>query len=252
MIAPLDDADRRCDHVIVAVPARDESATITDCLRSIDRAAMRVQVPVTITVAADSCSDDTVDRARSARPACAELMIVEGSWGRAGAARAAAVDRALRRRVDLSGTWIANTDADCVVPPDWLVTQLAMGGSVAAVAGVVGLDPSVTPAPLVAAFLRSYPVDGDRHDHVHGANFGLRADAYAAAGGWCTHIVVGEDHALWRAIRAGEFAVAQTTALRVSTSARRHSRVDGGFATDLSRLDCSDVADEMHVTEAPG
>jgi hypothetical protein len=49
VIDPLDGADRRCDHVIVAVPTRDESATITGCLRAIDRAAMRV--PVTITVA---------------------------------------------------------------------------------------------------------------------------------------------------------------------------------------------------------
>jgi hypothetical protein len=53
VIDPLDGADRRCDHVIVAVPTRDESATITGCLRAIDRAAMRVRVrvPVTITVA---------------------------------------------------------------------------------------------------------------------------------------------------------------------------------------------------------
>lgn len=48
MIDPLDGADRRCDHVIVAVPTRDESATITGCLRAIDRAAMRVRVPITV------------------------------------------------------------------------------------------------------------------------------------------------------------------------------------------------------------
>jgi hypothetical protein len=34
------------------------------------------------------------------------------------------------------------------------------------------------------------------HPHVHGANLGIRADAYSDAGGW-NDLTVAEDHCLW-------------------------------------------------------
>lgn len=227
---------RPCHHVIVAVPARDEQTTIAESLASIDRAATRVSAPVTISLAADSCGDDTVRVARAAPLRRARLVVVEGAWGRAGAARAAAVAHALDRLDHDAACWIANTDADCRVPVDWLEIQLRYGRVAAAVAGVVALDPATTPAHLLIAFHRTYHVDGDRHHHVHGANLGVWADAYRAAGGWCTRTVVGEDHALWDALRAGGRPVMQPAASTVMTSARVRSRVDGGFATDLYRL----------------
>jgi hypothetical protein len=225
-----------CRHLIVAVPARDEQTTIVDCLASIDRAATRVAAPVTIALAADSCADATVEVALAMPLRRAELTVIEGTWGRAGAARAAAVAHALERIGSADRCWIANTDADCRVPVDWLAVQLQHARRAAAVAGVVTLDPTTTPHHLLAAFHRSYRIDGTRHRHVHGANLGVWADAYTAAGGWCTRTTVGEDHALWRAVRAGGRPVTQTAASRVITSARIRSRVDGGFATDLSLL----------------
>ena len=227
---------RPCRYVIVAVPARDEQDTIAECLASIDRAATRVPAPVTISLAADSCRDDTVDRAQAVPLRRARLTVVEGAWGRAGAARAAAVAHALTRCDTDDPCWIANTDADCRVPVDWLAVQMRYGRAAAAVAGVVTLDPATTPDDLLSAFRGTYRVDGHRHHHVHGANLGVWADAYAAAGGWCTRTIVGEDLALWDAVRAGGRPVTQTAALTVTTSARIRSRVDGGFATDLSRL----------------
>lgn len=227
---------RPCDHVVVAVPARDEQSRIAACLASIDRAATRVSAPVTISLAADSCCDETVRVARAVPLQRARLAVVEGAWGRAGAARAAAVAHALDQLDRDAACWIANTDADCRVPDDWLAVQLRCSRAAAAVAGVVALDPATTPAHLLIAFRRSYRVDGDRHRHVHGANLGVWADAYRVAGGWCTRTVVGEDHALWDAVRAGGRPVTQTATLTVVTSGRTQSRVDGGFATDLSHL----------------
>ena len=243
---------RPCHRVIVAVPARDEQATIADTLASIDRAATRVPAPVTISLAADSCGDDTVRVAREVPLRRARLVVVEGVWGRAGAARAAAVAHALHRLDRHAACWIANTDADCRVPVDWLEIQLRYGRVAAAVAGVVALDPATTPADLLLAFHRTYHVDGDRHHHVHGANLGVWADAYAAAGGWCPRTVVGEDHALWDAVRAGGFAVTQTASLTVVTSARTRGRVHGGFATNLFRLDDPSPAPagRHHVADA--
>jgi glycosyltransferase involved in cell wall biosynthesis len=235
-VTPSDIRGRPCRHLIVAVPARNEQTTIVDCLASIDRAATRVSAPVTIALAADSCSDETVDIARAVPLRRAQLTVIEGAWGRAGAARAAAVGHALDRVGSVGRCWIANTDADCRVPVDWLSVQLRHARRAAAVAGVVTLDPATTPRHLLTAFHHTYRIEGDRHRHVHGANLGLWADAYTAAGGWCSRTIVGEDHALWDAVRAGGRPVTHTPASRVITSARTRSRVEGGFATDLSLL----------------
>lgn len=223
-------------HVIVAVPARDEAATVSECLASIDEAAARVEVSVTISLAADSCVDDTVARAHARPLETACLTVVEGSWGRAGGARAAAVAHALVRVGGADGVWIANTDADCRVPANWLSVQLQHGRTAAGVAGIVTLDPVTTPAQLLHAFRRTYHLDGAHHRHVHGANLGMWADEYLAAGGWSSRTRVGEDHDLWNAVRRGGRPVAQIVESVVVTSARIRSRVHGGFATDLDRL----------------
>lgn len=225
-----------CRHVVVAVPACDEAATISDCLASIDEAAAHIDVPVTISLAADSCADDTVARATARPLQTATLAVVEGTWGRAGRARAAAVKDALVRIGGPDGVWIANTDADCRVPENWLSVQLRHGRAVGAVAGIVTLDPVTTPTQLLHAFGRTYHLDGDRHQHVHGANLGVWADEYLAAGGWSSSTSVGEDHDLWNALRRGGRPMAQIVASVVVTSARTRSRVQGGFATELDKL----------------
>ncbi len=73
--------------MVVAIPARDEAGFIRECIRSVDQAAAEVAVPVLVVVAADSCTDDTFDVARSTSTEFCELAVIEGVWGRAGAAR---------------------------------------------------------------------------------------------------------------------------------------------------------------------
>jgi glycosyltransferase involved in cell wall biosynthesis len=224
--------------MVVAVPARDEAGCIRECIRSIDEAAAEVSVPVLVVVAADACSDDTADVARSTATEFCDLAVIEGTWGRAGASRAAAVRHALERRPIKSGrVWIANTDADCLVPRSWLRTQVELATESDAVAGIVELDPLSTAPAMFDAFTASYILDGDKHGHVHGANIGLSDDAYLAVGGWCRKTVVGEDHVLWNSLRSLGHRLQQTTTLRVVTSARTRSRVLGGFATNLDNLD---------------
>jgi glycosyltransferase involved in cell wall biosynthesis len=228
----------RHERVVVAIPARDEAASIRTCIRSVDQAAAEVPVPVLVVVAADACSDATFDVARSTTTEYCELVVISGSWGRAGAARAAAVRHALDRLPPDSGPlWIANTDADCVVPTVWLRTQLELAVELDAVAGIVELDPASTAPAMFEAFTDSYLLDGDNHRHVHGANIGLCAAAYLAVGGWCMQTVVGEDHVIWNALNDLGHRVRQTTGLRVVTSARTRSRVVRGFATHLADLD---------------
>lgn len=232
----------RCRRIIVTVPARNEEAVVAACLASIDHAARLVPVRVSVVLGADSCTDATVARALAAAPSHIGLDVLEGAWGRAGAVRGAAVCHALdlvarsEPALRLREIWIANTDADCTVPADWLRTQWELSGHHGAVAGTVALDPLTTPADLYAAFRQTYLTDGLTHTHVHGANLGLRADLYAGAGGWCPRTTVGEDHALWNAVSRLGASVAHSTALPVVTSARTRSRVRGGFACDLLAL----------------
>lgn len=229
------------DTVIVAVPARNEEDTIRACLASIDVAASRVRelwsVDVRLVVAADACSDRTVPSVQDFEPSAMHVDVISGSWGSAGGARCAAAAWALADcSAPLDRVWLANTDADCAVPPDWLSSQLVLSAQHAAVAGIVQLQPAEGTEELIARFRSTYLIDGDRHEHVHGANLGLRADVYTSVGGWCRHTEVGEDHGLWHRVRAAGHRVVHATAVRVHTSARTVSRVEGGFATGLGLL----------------
>lgn len=224
-------------QILVAVPARNEANTIRSCIESIDLAAGGVRDDVTVVVAADNCTDATASIARAVDVSWCRLRVIEGTWGRAGATRAAAVRQGLAQLGARASTaWIANTDADCVVPCSWLRLQTTMAWSVDAIGGIVRLDPATTESGLLDAFEASYLLDGDRHRHVHGANIGVSARAYLSVGGWCETTVVGEDHVLWNALVAEGHRVTQATALSVFTSARVRSRVVGGFATNLEQL----------------
>lgn len=231
------------DRIVVAVPARDEWATIVDCVESLDAAVAIVGIPTHIVVAADSCRDATASvvrryasRHRSLRCGAVTVTVVEGRWGGAGAARRAAVDTALGDVEHAERMWIANTDADTTVPHSWLQDQVLLARCHQAVAGVVDLDPATVTPSLLDRFRSSYRLEGDRHSHVHGANLGVRADVYRAAGGWCAATMVGEDHGLWSRIVAVGASTVHSANLRVITSGRTSSRVDGGFASDLDRL----------------
>jgi glycosyltransferase involved in cell wall biosynthesis len=223
--------------IVVIVPARNELATIASCIRSIDRAAASCpDVPTSVVVAADSCRDATAARAHAVPTTAVDVAVVEGAWRSPSAARAAAVRHALTG-LDSATTWLAHTDADCVVGGDWLVRHLAHARrGLDALAGTVVLDAS-TPSDLRKRFTAAYALGVDAHRHVHAANFGVRADAYLAAGGWLARTVVGEDHDLWRRLGRGGFRIAQPLDVAVSTSARRHGRVVGGFASWLARLE---------------
>jgi hypothetical protein len=79
-------------------------------------------------------------------------------------------------------TWLLNTDADTVVPPDWALDHLRFAADgVVGVAGLADLD-NVDHLSVHArreyANLMPERTTGDRHVNVYGANLGVRADAY--------------------------------------------------------------------------
>jgi glycosyltransferase involved in cell wall biosynthesis len=224
--------------LVVGVPANDEEATVVDCLASIDRAARALpDVETVIVLAADCCTDATALRAGKIARMTTPLVVIDGRWGTAGGARAAAIDhgRQVLGHVDPATTWIATTDADTVVPRNWLGRQLQHAATGAgAVAGIIELRDDHHRSPVAELSFRSiYRVDDvGSHDHVHGANLGVRADWYDAAGGFPA-VGVAEDHLLWNALRRVGARCLSTIDVRVATSARLHSRAAGGFADTL-------------------
>ena len=133
--------------------------------------------------------------------------------------------------------WTVHTDADSVVAEHWLERHRHLAGSgLAAVAGVVEVDSFVGHHPTVEAIHEAtYGGIDDEHPHVHGANLGVRADAYLAVGGWET-LVSGEDNSMWDAVRAAGYPTRATRTLRVVTSGRAIGRAPCGFATYLAGL----------------
>ncbi len=225
--------------VVVGVPAHDEADTVVDCLTSIDRAAHAVPgVQVVVVLAADRCTDRTVPRASSTILRAARQLVIPGRWGSAGGARAAAIRRgreALSGLTAGSQIWIATTDADTVVPTEWLVRQLEHAAAGAdAVAGIIELRDDHHRSPGAERSFRSlYRLeDGVPHEHVHGANLGVRADWYDVVGGF-ESVGVAEDHRLWHALGRAGAQCLSTIDVRVATSARLHSRAPGGFADTL-------------------
>jgi hypothetical protein len=185
----------------------------------------------------------SVDRSMDGTFAIAQTMLgAEGAVirvdaGVVGAARAAAAKTALLRKSKAkSRVWLVNTDADCWVPPDWLSGQLELAESgVEAVAGIIDVDSFEEHEACVPQRFRStYLLHPDgTHPHVHGANLGVRADAYLRAGGWAD-LSTAEDHDLWERLRTSGARMVSPSHLRVLTSGRRTGRAPMGFAGALA------------------
>ncbi len=77
--------------------------------------------------------------------------------GTVGTARALAASYAIAKAaVPLSNVWLANTDADCVVPPSWLSDQIDFAeAGIEAVAGTVAVDSFDEHGPEVPARFRA-------------------------------------------------------------------------------------------------
>lgn len=213
----------------VIVPAHDEEDHIGACLASIRVAARCPRLngePVLIVVALDACSDRT---GRIARRSGAEVVSVAAR--NVGIARA----RGARHALDAGARWLAFTDADSLVGPEWLAAQLALRSD--AVCGTIEVrDWGEYGERLREQHARTY-TDADGHRHIHGANLGVAAQAYRRVGGF-QPLVSSEDVALVEALRVKGASIAWSAAPRVVTSARRRYRAPGGFGETLTRVDC--------------
>jgi hypothetical protein len=224
-------------HVAVLIPARDEEELLPRCLRSVQaaRRALPAGISSDVVVVSDGSRDKTALVAQ--RVLRGSGLVKKASAGVVGCARALAAEAALLRcELVPERCWLANTDADCEVPETWLVDQLALARrGFVAVAGTVEVDSFAEHDPVVEELFRlTYRLGEDgTHPHVHGANLGVRADAYGLAGGWGA-LRTAEDHDLWGRLRRTGLPVVSDARLRVITSGRRVGRAPHGFAEALA------------------
>ncbi|MET0928536.1 MAG: glycosyltransferase, partial [Aeromicrobium sp.] len=232
---------RAPEHVVVVVPAHDEEQLVPAALDAIAIAAAAVapRVRTTVVVVANACTDRTAEVAR-ARGA----TVVEADIADVGAARAAGFAWAMTQGLGPIGRlWLATTDADSRVPPEWLAVQLATaaaGGEV--YLGTVALEP--VERESFAAWVHSY-AEASRgatgHGHVHGASMGMRASVYVAAGGFRS-MACGEDVDLVTRAAAAGARIVWDESCPVITSSRLSARAPGGVAADLAlSLDADDL-----------
>lgn len=241
------------DTVAVVMPAHNEAEHLEGALLALQRAVDEVQrlqpgVAVRVTVVLDSCTDGSAGIAARFAAADRRLSILEVNLRNAGASRGAGIRAAgiggTRRRPPgkrwtpppwAGRTWLANTDADSRVPENWLVRQLEFAEAGAdAVLGSVEPDPAGMDPELLRLWLDRHPFE-ENHPHVYGANFGVRASAYLAAGGFPT-LSSHEDRTLVQSLRGRAFTVTATDSIRVVTSGRTHARAPHGFGAYLRSL----------------
>jgi GT2 family glycosyltransferase len=240
--------------VLVVVPVRDEERLVGPCLDALDVAVGRVAaassyaapglpVRVRTVVVLDRCVDRSAEVVAE-RP-WAETVV--STAGRVGAARAFGVQVGLSTEdVAPHRIWIATTDADSRVPPDWLTHQLDLAQAGAQMfRGLV--EPDIQECgPAAYDMWQSRYLRCDGHPHVHGASLGVRADAYQTCGGFDPLAMVDEDVRLFRNAEERSLAIIASATATVATSGRLLGRVDGpSFAAYLSNARARVAADGL-------
>ena len=222
--------------VAVVIPAHDEEALIGRCLSSVTRAVARARegapdLVAVVVVVLDACTDATESQVRRW-----PVEVVEISARRVGAARRTGAAHALSLLAASPGdTWIAMTDADTVVPADWISHQLDLAGSgVDLVLGTVRPDFADLSARHVA-YWRATHHRGLPPGNVHGANLGVRSSTYLEACG-IPDLAAHEDVALVRAARAIGARERASDVHEVETSGRLVGRTPAGYAAFLARV----------------
>lgn len=160
----------------IVIPANNEECYTSQCLESVLLAVAHPSLKdqlVEILVVLDDCSDST-----EAMVAAMGVQSIGVSFQNVGKTRAVGTEQLLKA----GGRWLAFTDADTVVPPDWLARQIEFDAD--AVCGTVGVDSWREYGERVRAqYLALYQFI-ENYRHIHGTNLGLSVQAYQNARGF--------------------------------------------------------------------
>ncbi|MGC1481623.1 MAG: glycosyltransferase [Chthoniobacterales bacterium] len=215
--------------IAAIVPVHDEEALLATTLLALTRMAASHQTDakedVRIFVVLDACSDGSKRIAEMF-----DVTVLEIEARNVGRARAVGAEAALAA----GARWLAFTDADTCVPLDWLMKQLCHRAD--AFCGQVAVDRFQGRGEGLRERFQAQYQRTDGHRHIHGANLGVSAVAYRAAGGFPA-LSCHEDVELVRALERNGARIAWMSEPSVMTSGRVKGRAEGGFATFLASLD---------------
>jgi Glycosyl transferase family 2 len=247
--------DRDC---VVAIPARDEEASIKSCLEALD--AQEGARFSHIVVLVNNSTDATASAPRAVRlnPETQlhviECMLPEGQ-ANAGFARRLAMEEAAALAGHNHNGVLLTTDADGEVDADWLAANLAaLRQGADAVAGWVELHPidwGRIPIQLheddarecaydalcdeIHARLDPDPADPfSRHTQHSGASIAVTAAAFARCGG-VPAVPSAEDRALIGALRRVDARIRHAVGVHVTVSGHIEGRTPGGMADTIRR-----------------
>ncbi|MDD7835224.1 glycosyltransferase [Paenarthrobacter sp. AB444] len=237
-------------QVTVVMPAHNEDKHIGQALAALGTAAdalqqARPEIQVAVTVVLDSCTDRSADITAAYVAGDPRFSSMNVALRSTGSSRRQGIRAALAslhqaqlnpaQPGSLQALWLANTDADSTVPANWLTRQVELANDGAdAILGSVEPDPDDLDPSLLGRWLELHPFRED-HQHIYGANLGVRGSAYLAAGGF-PKLRAHEDRVLVERLRSHGFSVVATDTTRVLTSGRTHARAPEGFAAYLRVL----------------
>ena len=213
----------------MVVPVHNEAELLDRCLTALGAAVATAAgrgIRCVVRIVLDDCTDGSALIA-AAHP----FPTMAVSAARVGDARARGVEAAMRelRRIPRQRVWIANTDADSAVPPNWIVAQCDLAAAGADVfIGTVRPDFADLSPRHQRHWLRTHSA-GAPNGHVHGASLGIRADVYAAAGGF-EAVEEHEDVELVQRCRLLGANLHASASAEVLTSGRFIGRTPGGYA----------------------
>lgn len=263
---------------IIAIPVRNEAERIARCLRAIDGQTGLAPGRLGLVLFLNNCTDDTARIVADRVPGLSiPVRVIERvhAGAHAGWARRAAMDAAaawLEEAGTAAAGTLLTTDADSIVPPDWVAANLAAFETGAdAVAGRVELIPeeaALLPPSLPArgrledtydALITEMEarIDPDPHDPwpchrtTIGASLAVKLPAYHDVGGM-PEIPLGEDGAFVAALLQRGFRVRHDRAVMVLISARLTGRAAGGVADTIrSRCEEPDALCDARMEAVP-
>jgi glycosyltransferase involved in cell wall biosynthesis len=218
--------------VVVVVPVHNEEELLGRCLTALGAAVSSAAargIRCVVRIVLDDCTDGSRQIAQM-HP----FPTMEVAAARVGHARARGVEAAMRElgRTPAQRVWIANTDADSAVPANWIVAQCELAAAGADVfIGTVRPDFADLSSRHRRHWLRTHSTAAP-NGHIHGASLGIRADVYAAAGGF-EAVEAHEDVGLVERCRLLGAKMRASATAEVLTSGRLVGRTPGGYADYL-------------------
>jgi len=241
------------ERFVVAIPVRDEEQRLSACLSALSRQTIPAH---DILLLLNNCRDNSLQVAKSHAACMGNLTILECELTGPAACAGEARRRVLIEAGARAGAGIIlTTDADAVVPDDWISRNIALiaeGAEV--VCGEIAIDPDE--AAAIPPHLHEYQaleqacraaldhldalIDPDpadpwpRHQENSGASIVVTAAALARAGG-PPAVGCGEDRALIAALRLVDGRIRHAPGLAVCVSGRLDGRAAGGMAETIRR-----------------